>query len=239
MTTGQHDDESPTELTVRYVGETYRPESELTFGREAELCLDDNNYLHRRAGRFRLFDGTWWLDNLGSRLRLSMVSTDGSLIELQPGDASPLAGTAGDVSLIAGPTRYQLDYELQGRQTSLDNTQRLEGGAGVDTMTYGVVLTPRELDFVVVMAQGRLTGRLGPLPTHGQIAETWGVSHKTVDNTLQRLRDKLRKQKISYVQSTETMIDYLVTQGLVTRSDLEWACLDSADGPRPSATRRP
>jgi len=42
-----------TNLTVRFVGEIYRPTSDLTFGRVAELVLDDNSYLHRRAGRFR------------------------------------------------------------------------------------------------------------------------------------------------------------------------------------------
>ena len=78
-----------------------------------------------------------------------------------------------------------------------------------------------------------------PLPSHGEIAEIWGVSAKTVDNTLQRLRAKLRKQNISFIQSSETLVEYVVTQGLVTMEDLEWACLDSPTGPRPSATRSP
>ena len=225
-------------LTVRFVGEKYRPTSDLTFGRDAELVLDDNNYLHRRAGRFRLRSGTWWLENLGSRLRLTMLSSDGSLIDLQPGASSPLLGPAGEVSLNAGPTRYQIDYELnEDHETWHDTLQGRE--AGVDTMTYGVILTPRELDFVVVMAQGRLTGRLGPLPSHEEIATIWGVSHKTVDNTLQRLRSKLRKQNVGFVQSAETLVEYLVTQGLVTMADLEWAGLDQPNGPRPAATRSP
>lgn len=225
-------------LLVRFVGESYRPVSDLVFGREAELFIDENSYLHRRAGRFRLQDGSWWLDNLGSRLRLTMVSADGSLIELHPGDSSPLLGSSGQISLTAGPTRYELDYSLEGALRAPDPTHRLEP-SGADTMTYGAVLTPRELDFVVVLAQGRLTGRLGPLPTHGEIADTWGVSHKTVDNTLQRLRSKLRKQGVHHLQSSEAMIDYLVTQGQVTMADLEWARLDADDGPRPAATRRP
>lgn len=229
-----------TNLTVRFVGESYRPTSDLTFGRDAELFLDDNSYLHRKAGRFRLRSGTWWLENLGSRLRLTMLSSDGSLIDLQPGASSPLLGLGGEVSLTAGPTRYQIDYELDEDQISRDDTiGASERDSGVDTITYGTILTPRELDFVVVLAQGRLTGRLGPLPSHGEIAEIWGVSSKTVDNTLQRLRAKLRKQNVSFVQSTETMVEYLVAQGLVTMADLEWASLDGQYGPRPSATRSP
>ena len=225
-------------LTVRFLGETFHPTDDLTFGRESELVIDDNSYLHRRAGRFRLRDGTWWLENLGSRLRLTMASSDGSLIDLQPGASSPLLGMGGEVSLTAGPTRYELSYELDGNQLPWKDTHQLSD-KGVDTMTYGTILTPRELDFVVVLAQGRLTGRLGPLPSHGEIAEIWGVSRKTVDNTLQRLRAKLRKQKIGYVQSSETLVEYLVTQGLVTLDDLEWAALGGPSGPRPSATRLP
>lgn len=225
-------------LTVRFVGETYNPLSELVFGREAELSLDENTYLHRQAGRFQARDSVWWLENLGSRLRLTMVSSDGSVLDLQPGGSSPLLGTAGEVSLTAGPTRYEIGYMLQQPQRELPDTGS-QARSGVDTITYGVILTPRERDFAVVLAQNRLTGRLGPLPTHGEIAEIWGVSAKTVDNTLQRLRAKLRKQNLRSIQSTETLVEYLVTQGLVTMADLEWASIGSPTGPRPAATRTP
>ncbi|MCP3992166.1 MAG: hypothetical protein GY724_24050 [Actinomycetia bacterium] len=225
-------------LTVCFVGEIYTPDIELAFGRQAELTLDENSYLHRRAGRFRMRQSTWWLENLGSRLRLTMASSDGSLLDLQPGDSSLLLGERGEVSITAGPTRYMIEYELQQRQADWDDTSQFRIG-GADTMTFGPILTPRELDFVVVMAQGRLTGRLGPIPSHGEIAEVWGVSHKTVDNTLQRLRAKLRDQNINFVNSSETLIEYLVTQGLVSTADLDWACLDRPSGPRPAATRSP
>lgn len=224
------------ELTVRFVGEIYRPTTELTFGRQADLTLDENNFLHRRAGRFRHREDTWWLENLGGRLRLTMVSSDGSLLDLQPGSSSPLLGDSGEVSVTAGPTRYTMEYELQRIQMAVTDSVSFRV-SGADTMTYGPILTPRELDFVVVMAQGRLTGRLGPIPSHGEIAEIWGVSAKTVDNTLQRLRTKLRNQNIHSITSSETLIEYLVTQGLVSMVDLEWACLDTPNGPRPAATR--
>ncbi|MEM7340367.1 MAG: hypothetical protein AAF467_17040 [Actinomycetota bacterium] len=235
--TDQSTDQPAVSLTVWFVGETFRPGTELGFGRQADLSLDENSYLHRRAGRFRLRDGRWWLENLGTRLRLTMAAADGSLIELQPGAASPLLGSRGEVSLTAGPTRYVMEYELAAPASRETTAQYGIGGA--DTKTFGPVLTPRELDFVVVLAQGRLSGRLGPMPSHSEIASIWGVSHKTVDNTLQRLKTKLRTQRINFVDSTETLIEYLVTQGLVTRDDLEWANLDGPDGPRPAATRTP
>jgi DNA-binding CsgD family transcriptional regulator len=238
MTDGANHSGAAPNLTVQFLGEIYRPESELIFGRDAELALDDNSYLHRQAGRFRRRAATWWLENVGSRLRLTMVGADGSLIDLQPGGSSPLLCTSGEISLTAGPTRYQIEYVLDHSQIRWDDTGPFQTVAS-DTMTFGPLLTPREVDFVVVLAQGRLTGRLGPLPTLNEIAEIWGVSPKTVDNTLQRLRSKIRGQHVHSVQSSENMVEYLVTQGLVTLADLEWARLDNANGPRPAATRLP
>lgn len=225
-------------LVIQFIEQTFRPEAELYFGRNAELSLDpDNGYLHRRAGRFRLVDDIWWLENRGSRLRLKMVSSDGSVIDLHAGASSPVLGRSGIVSLVAGPTRYEVGYWLEDVQPNL-LTETLRGiPVGADTVTYGTKLTPRELDFVVVLAQGRLTGRGGPLPSHADIADTWGVSKKTVDNTLQRLRSKLRTSDVRFLDSSEMLVEYLVSQGLVTITDLEWAGLDLPDGPRPAADR--
>jgi hypothetical protein len=224
-------------LVVQFIEQTFRPGSQLAFGRNSELCLDpDNGYLHRQAGRFRLIDEIWWLENRGSRLRLKMVSTEGSVIDLHPGASSPVLGRSGVVSLVAGPTRYEIGYWAEpDHQPPNETTGNVPVGA--DTVTYGTSLTPREVDFVVVMARNRLTGRGGPLPTHADIADLWGVSAKTVDNTLQRLRAKLRAADVRFVDTAENLVDYLVSQGFVTAQDLDWAALDDPEGPRSAAVR--
>ena len=227
-----------TPLVVQFIEQTFRPDDQLSFGRHAELSLDpDNGYLHRQAGRFRLIGDIWWLENRGSRLRLKMVSSDGSVIDLHAGASSPVLGRSGVVSLVAGPTRYEVGYWLEDEPEppSMDTTGNIIVGA--DTVTYGTALTPRELDFVVVMAQNRLTGRGGPLPSHADIAEIWGVSKKTVDNTLQRLRSKLRTNDVRFLDTSEMLVEYLVSQGFVTMQDLEWAALDQPDGPRSVGSR--
>ncbi len=225
-------------LVVQFIEQTFRPDRELSFGRNAELSLDaDNGYLHRHAGRFRLIGDIWWLENRGSRLRLKMVSSDGSVIDLHAGASSPVLGQSGIVSLVAGPTRYEVGYWMEEEPPPLFSETLRGVPVGADTVTYGAKLTPRELDFVVVLAQGRLTGRGGPLPSHADIAETWGVSKKTVDNTLQRLRSKLRTKDVRFLDSSEMLVEYLVSQGLVTMHDLEWAGLDQADGPHSAAGR--
>ncbi|MEM7325113.1 MAG: hypothetical protein AAF531_18635 [Actinomycetota bacterium] len=225
-------------LVVQFIEQTLRPEAVLSFGRNADLILDpDNAYLHRQAGRFKLIGDIWWLENRGTRLRLKMVSGDGSVIDLHPGASSPVLGTSGTVSVVAGPTRYEVGYWLEAEPAALtsDTTRNIRVGA--DTMTYGARLTPRELDFVVVLAHGRLTGRGGPLPSHADIADIWGVSAKTVDNTLQRLRAKLRDRDVRFLDSSESLVEYLVGQGFVTIRDLEWAAIDTPEGPRSAAAR--
>jgi DNA-binding CsgD family transcriptional regulator len=227
-----------TPLVIQFIEQTFRPEQQLAFGRNAELNLDpDNGYLHRQAGRFRLIGDIWWLENRGSRLRLKMMSSDGSVIDLHAGASSPVLGRSGVVSLVAGPTRYEIGYWFEAEQApvSFDTTGTIPVGA--DTATYGTALTPRELDFVVVLARNRLTGRGGPLPSQAEIADLWGVSKKTVDNTLQRLRTKLRERHVRFIDTTEELVEYLVAQGYVTISDLEWAALEEPDGPRSAAAR--
>lgn len=227
-----------TPLVVQFIEQTFRPERQLSFGRNAELNLDaDNGYLHRQAGRFRLVGDIWWLENRGSRLRLKMMSSDGSVIDLHAGASSPVLGRSGVVSLVAGPTRYEIGYwfEATPAPLSFDTTGSIMVGA--DTATYGTTLTPRELDFVVVLARNRLTGRGGPLPSQADIADLWGVSKKTVDNTLQRLRTKLRERHVRFIDTTEELVEYLVAQGYVTIADLEWAALGEPEGPRSAAAR--
>lgn len=225
-------------LVVQFIEEKLRPETELTFGRNADVSLDpDNTYLHRRAGRFRLNNGIWWVENTGSRLRIKVVSSDGTVVDLHAGASSPILGNTGIVSISAGPTRYELAYVLEDEPRPLSNTTIDGIDYGVDTVTYGTKLTPREIDFVVSLAKGRLSGRGGPMATHTEIAEIWGVSAKTVDNTLQRLRSKLRDKNVRFLDSSESLVEYLVSQGLVTMQDLEWAALDEPDGPRSAAER--
>jgi len=224
-------------LVVSFIEKTFTVTNELSFGRTADLTLDpDNAYLHRRAGRFRFVSDAWWVENLGSRLRLKVVSSDGSVTDLRAGASSPILGRGGIVSLIAGPTRYELGYYLEDEPLAPvdDPTNEV---IGLETVTYGAKLTPRELDFVVVLAQGRLTGRGGPLPSHTDIAAVWGVSNKTVDNTLQRLRSKLREQDVRFLDSSENLVEYLVSQGFVTIADLEWAAVTEPHGPRPASER--
>lgn len=59
----------------------------LTFGRAADLVIDEENpYLHRIVGRFFFHGGSWWLENLGSFIELEVVPEGGSSLRLPPSE---------------------------------------------------------------------------------------------------------------------------------------------------------
>ena len=62
MTESPTTNRSVTNLTVRFLGETYHPVDDLTFGRDAELFIDDNNDIGYNVNSLVLYsaDGVNW-----------------------------------------------------------------------------------------------------------------------------------------------------------------------------------
>lgn len=105
-------------------------------------------------------------------------------------------------------------------------------------MTRSVVpnLTRREIDFAVTYARHLLDGSTRPPPTYAEIAHLWSVSPKTVDNTLQNLKQKLTAADLPPTASTAEMIALLVDIGKISFPLFEHADLDSPTGPTSTAT---
>ena len=57
-------------LVIDFAGEIYRvePTQSFTVGREGDLALSDNPFLHRKFLVFEFQNGLWWVHNQGSRL---------------------------------------------------------------------------------------------------------------------------------------------------------------------------
>ena len=68
------------ELKLEFAGEwiTLDPARAFVIGREGDLTVDDNQYLHRQFLENRNQDGLWWLSNLGSRLSATISSGGGA-----------------------------------------------------------------------------------------------------------------------------------------------------------------
>jgi hypothetical protein len=219
------------ELIVDFVGERWEVSSSLTFGRQADLQLDTDLHLHRVAGEFLLVDGYWWLVNRGSALFLKLTTAIGTRLDLAPGSRHALPAGPGTVSLRVGELTFEIDYEVPGVESV--EMPAVVDNPGLSTSPFNAVLTPREVDFLVTFARPLLQGRSEPMPTYAEVAESWYVSPKTLDNTLQTLRRKLRNARLIRDEPVEEMVRVAVAHSLVTVADLRWASFD--DGPRRAA----
>jgi len=218
------------ELVVGFAGEEYNVVDRLTFGRTADLELDINKFMHRRVGEFVRESEVWWLRNLGSHIHLTLVTNEGKRVELPPRAVQVLASAAGVVRFSAGPANYEISYELPGLHVPDRNDTELFGES---TTQFALVFTPREVDFLVTFARPRLEGLDQAMPTYAEVAHRWGVAKKTLDNTVQGIKRKLRESGLARDEPLETLMGLVVRHGLITRDDLRWAQLD-ADEPRGS-----
>ena len=67
-------------LVIDFAGEIYRvePTQSFTVGREGDLALSDNPFLHRKFLVFEFQNGLWWVHNQGSRLGATVADMAGS-----------------------------------------------------------------------------------------------------------------------------------------------------------------
>ena len=66
-------------VTVDYCGEQFHATEEqpLTIGRDADLDIDDNPYLHRVFLQIHREHDLWWLTNVGSTLTATVADKKG------------------------------------------------------------------------------------------------------------------------------------------------------------------
>lgn len=204
-------------LWVDFVGDAREVSDRLAFGRSADLALDeDNRFMHRVCGEFRLADGVWWLHNTGSSTRLLVFGTNGARIELPPETKAALPMPEGSVSFVAGPTPYQLLYRAD--QPVVSVTPEMVTGEA--TVEFGTALTDRETIYLTTFALNRLQGNSAALLSYAEVASIWNVSEKTVDNTLQRVRSRMKKSGVRNTETLEGLVSHLLAHGRIGLSTL-------------------
>jgi hypothetical protein len=115
---------------VDFCGEHYELDAAapLCIGRDADLVIDDNPYLHRRFLRVQSIDGFWWLVNEGDRLPATVIAADTGLqASLPPGSRLPMFGTT-TVVFTAGPTTYEFEVRIASARPQLVSTARIPDG---------------------------------------------------------------------------------------------------------------
>lgn len=227
------------DLVVDFIGEVHRvdPDATFTFGRTADLVVDEANpYLHRVVGRFFFHGGAWWVENLGSHVTLDLATDDGAVVRLpactNPDDA-PVAivpGGAFSLAFEAGGINYQVDGEAPAPRTA---PLAGEDPTGPATATFGhVPLTDEERALLVALCRPVLLDRTaGPedIVANRELARGLDWSSSKFNRKLDYLCTRLTKVGVRGLQGGRgneavnrrwRLVEHAVASRMITTDDL-------------------
>ena len=180
---------------VEFCGEEYPLEvgRDLVIGREGDLAIDDNPYLHRHFLRLHHAEGFWWLVNIGTQLAATISTEDGSMQAfLAPGAGMPLVFARTIVRFSAGSTTYELDVDIDG--PAYDPPSAREP-AGETTASVPVLNRDQRLLLLSLTEQILRSGdrSVSSLPTSAEAAERLGWPLTRFNRKLDYLCQKIAR----------------------------------------------
>lgn len=233
----------PHDLVVEFVGHerVLTPGDELTFGRSADLVIDDNRYLHRLMGQLSWSSAMWWLANTGSSIALRLADANGpSYTKVAPGSSVPLTFETASITFEAGGRSYELRTELL-IEAPLFAIEAGVGEAGVGehdgvdleaTTTVGSLpLNDEQRLLLVALAEPWLRAD-GPLElaTNRQIAARLGWTITKYNRKLDWLCQKFAAAGVSGLRGSSDLLardrrfrlaEHVLDAGIVTPADLK------------------
>lgn len=233
---------SPGELRVEFAGEWYSPDpaGEFVIGREGDLVIDDNPYLHRAFLRLVHANGLWWMCNDGSRLAATLSDSDGRTQSwLAPGARVPIVFGQMALTFSAGSTTYEINLFTQA--PPFEHTPVVVDDDGETTIGQ-VALTPSQKLLILSLAETRLrrpgSGAVD-VPSSAAAAARLGWSGTRFTRKLDNVCEKfdrigvegLRGGANGYaVNRRVRLVEYAVTSLLVTADDLPLLDAEAALG---------
>lgn len=226
-------------LSVDLAGEWHHvePGAELTVGRDGDIQVDDNPFLHRRFLHLAHADGLWWVTNTGSRLAATVCdASTGAQSWLPPGGRLPLVFAVTTVVFTAGPTTYELVVHAD-QPTYTEPPRDPVGG---DTTIGSVELTLSQRQIIVALAEPMLRREgttVSEIPSNSAAAERLGWTITRFNRKLDNVCDKLDKLGVAGLRGgpgrlasnrRTRLVEYAVGSRLVTSEDL--VLLDLPEG---------
>ena len=221
------------QVRIGFCGEWYTadPDGEFVIGREGDLSVDDNPYLHRRFLTVVRQGELWWLINVGTQLSATISDHAGVLQAwLAPGGRVPLVFAATTVLFTAGPTTYEIEISCE------DPTFTLNEGlssSGIGETTIGpVTLTPSQKQLIVALAEPLLRREgtsISAIPSSKEAAARLGWELTRFNRKLDNVCDKFDRRGVRGLRGgpgqlasnrRARLVEHAVTARVVTTADL-------------------
>jgi hypothetical protein len=219
-------------MIVDYCGERVSVPDEgwLTIGREGDVVIDDNPYLHRRFLQVGRVDGLFWLVNVGDQLAATVTDPAGRVQAwLAPGARLPLVFEITLVRFTAGPTTYEVELVLE--EPPFSEPVSLDKDLG-DTTIGLVPLTADQRLLILSLAEPllRQDGRgSAAVPSSAEAARRLGWKTTRFNRKLDNVCQKLSRIGVRGLHGSPgelasnrraRLVEYAVSVRLVTPEDL-------------------
>jgi len=210
----------------------------LSIGRQGDLAIDDNPFLHRRFLELGFADGMLWLANVGTSTSATIADLQGLAQSwLAPGARVPIVFTRTVAWFTAGPTTYEFEIVQAGAPfVSTVASPVAEGG---DTTMGRVSFTPDQRLLLLALAEDILrrgSRGAGAIPPSAAAATRLGWTTTKFNRKLDNVCEKLAKIGIrglvtegerSASSRRARLVEYALAARLISSADLEW--LDAVD----------
>lgn len=225
--------------TVDFCGELFAvtPDRPVTLGREGDIEIDDNPYLHRRFLQVDWRGELLWLANVGNAISATVADRDGLVQSwLSPGASVPVVFETTVVWFTAGPTTYEFEIVLSAPPFRPTGAARDEGDGS--TTIGRVSFTPDQRLLLLVLAEQILRRNNrggGAIPHSGAAAERLGWTTTKFNRKLDNVCDKLDRTGVPGLvgeggraasNRRARLVEYVLSTRLVVVEDLVY--LDAA-----------
>jgi hypothetical protein len=221
-----------TSLIVDFAGErslldAHRP---FVIGREGDLRIDDNPYLHRRFIEIRRQEQLWWLLNVGTQLSATVSAFEhGVQAWLSPGGSLPLVFPLTVLRFTAGATNYEVNLELGETAYRFGAIVPNDDGA---TTVEAVTLTGDQRLMLVALAENALRRQVPmavEIPSSSSAARRLGWTLKKFEKKIDNVCDKFAALGVSGLKGDlgnsassrrARLVEYSLAARVITQDDL-------------------
>lgn len=236
----------PAGLRLEFCGESFHldPSRPFFVGRDADLVIDDNPYLHRRFLEISWRDSLWWLINIGSQLSATLADEESRVQAwLAPGTHLPVVFPSTAVRFTAGRTSYEFVLYLSSPPFSGVITHD-DAGTDAATTLGRMALTLDQRLLILAVAEPALRADLGRsvnLPSSAEAAARLGWPLTKFNRKLDNVCQKLKKAGVQGLHGDSErlassrrsrLVEYALAVRLVTVEDLK--LLDEGPAPEPA-----